>query len=174
MTEERTRSRTEAERAEKRTRATKKKKQKSIVDKLIGGAIAVIATIAIVAWWNGLGPFASPTQDDLSGRYETTERDAKAVQIIGQPEVRSEPIVIGDDNHASNSFGTTKKTDFSVIITKVYGTKEVLDKSNGTFVGLKVDEVLNTAEGKEWFPSSIANDPDGIVWINYKYIKVIE
>ncbi len=131
-----------------------------------------LAAAAIVAWLNGWSLFPDPTQDDLSDYYELTEKEAKVVKIAGQPAVRSEPIVNSNEDF-SNSFGNVRKNKFTVIVSKTYGTKKSIDSRNGAFIGLSVEEVLETAEGNEWFPHDIVNDPDGIVWINHEYIEVI-
>ena len=40
------------------------------------------------------------------------------------------------------------------------------------FCGLEVSEILATPEGKLWFPKEIKNDPDGIVWISERCIRI--
>ena len=146
-----------------------KDKQDSIWVVIISIALAAAA---IVAWLNGWSLFPDPTQDDLSDQYELVKIDTKCIVITDNVQIRSEPKIIQDPN-GSNSFGQAKKTGFSIRVSSVYETKETLDKINGDFIGLKVDEVLLTAEGNEWLPRGIVNDPDGIVWINSRYIMII-
>ena len=113
-----------------------------------------------------------PRQTDLSERYEKRVSEVGLVKIVDEcPNVRSEPIVYQNADE-SNSFGTTKKTDFYLQVTKIYSTNKDLDQ-NGQFYGLLVDEILATTEGEAWFPKKIKDDPDGIVWINDKYLTVI-
>ena len=113
-----------------------------------------------------------PRQTDLSERYEKRVSEVGLVKIVDEcPNVRSEPIVYQNADE-SNSFGTTKKTDFYLQVTKIYSTNKDLDQ-NGQFYGLLVDEILATTEGEAWFPKKIKDDPDGIVWINEKYLTII-
>lgn len=113
-----------------------------------------------------------PRRTDLSERYEKRVSEVGLVKIVDEcPNVRSEPIVYQNADE-SNSFGTTKKTDFYLQVTKIYSTNKDLDQ-NGQFYGLLVDEILATTEGKAWFPKKIKDDPDGIVWINEKYLTII-
>lgn len=150
-----------------------KKKEKRFFDKVKGIAFVVVLLVLFIMYLSGWSLIENPTQNDLSGQYELTEKKTKVVRIFGQPAVRSEPIVV-DKSQASNSFGSVKKSNgFTIAVTKTYGTKEPLDDKNGSFVGLSVKEVLATAEGKEWFPSGITKDPDGIVWISADYITVV-
>ena len=107
---------------------------------------------------------------DYSEMYEKTALNTSCVKIIDDcPNVRAEPI---DASVETNSFGTTKECNFTLEVSKVYTMDKSLD-TNGKYIGLKVSDILDTTEGKSWFPEKIKNDPDGIVWINENYIKLL-
>ncbi|MBR2997199.1 hypothetical protein IKF33_02095 [Candidatus Saccharibacteria bacterium] len=109
---------------------------------------------------------------DYGDLYEKTVLNASCVKIIDDcPNVRSEPIAAAASPE-SNSFGTTKECNFTLEVSKVYTMDKSLD-TNGKYIGLKVSDILDTAEGKSWFPEKIKDDPDGIVWINENYIKLL-
>ena len=135
----------------------------------------VVACVIVVIFFLSLkacGAFEDKKQIDLSDEYELVKVDAKCVVITDNAQVRSEPKIIQDPD-GSNSFGQAKKTGFSIKVSSVYKTKETVDEINGDFIGLRVDEVLLTAEGNEWLPHSIVSDPDGIVWISSRYIVIV-
>ena len=106
--------------------------------------------------------------------YTVVENDVKIVKITEEANVRADPIRVESHDFVdfSNSFGETKGAGFTIEVPRVFKTKENLD-SNGDYIGLAVEDVLATKEGQEWFPEKIKDDPDGIVWVNYKYFEII-
>ena len=136
-------------------------------------AIIVLVIVIIIMMFSMTG--FDPKKDNRSGEYERTINEVEIIKIIDDyPNVRSEPIA--DDDSAdgyTNSFGSTKETNFTMEVSKVYTTDKNLDQ-NGAYYGLLVEDILNTPEGKNWFPSKIKNDPDGIVWINSEYLKILD
>lgn len=145
--------------------------------------MAVIVIVAVVLFviicGFGLGIKHVFTNDemfkDYRDQYDKTALNASCVKIIDEcPNVRSEPVVNTDPNTfgETNSFGTTKECNFTLEVSKVYTMDKSLD-ANGKYVGLKVSDILDTTEGKLWFPESIKKDPDGIVWINENYVKLL-
>lgn len=100
--------------------------------------------------------------------YEKTEVKASVVKIIGQPNVRSEAFV-RENSDGSNSYGTVDKDGFTIAVNGLFEAD--VDWHNGQFYGFKAEDVLSQPEGA-WFPHGIEKDPDGIVWINYKYVII--
>lgn len=112
---------------------------------------------------------------DYSNEYGTTTAKATCVKVVDScPNVRSEPAANTDPSAfgETNSFGKTKECNFTLEVSEVYTMDESLD-ANGKYIGLKVSDILDTLEGKTWFPKGIESDPDDIVWINEKYIRVL-
>lgn len=150
----------------------KKKKRNLNWNRLIATMLVILIMIVVIAWSNGWGPFIDLTQNSLKDCYKLTSEEAEVIKIINQPEIRSEPIVIGDER-ASNSFGKTKKKNFLVSVTKIYRAEKMIHDKDETFIGLNIKEISENAEGEEWFPSSITKDLDGIIWINQKNIRIV-
>ena len=109
-------------------------------------------------------------RNDISDKYEAICIDSNCVKITDYANVRSDPIV--QDGDVFNTFGLIEESNFTMEIPQIFETDVTLDQ-NGEFLGLSVDDILATPEGRNWFPSRIKDDPDGIVWINSKYIVVI-
>ncbi len=132
--------------------------------------LACLALLFLIIWI----VTRDPLFDDLSGEYEKSLKQIRCIDIIGdRPNVRSEPVADRYEEGKTNSFGKVKKANFSVKLTKMYLTDRTLD-SNGDYYGFEVEEILKTTEGKTWFPRGLKGDPDGIVWINERYVDVIE
>lgn len=117
--------------------------------------------------------FVNPaTEINYGNQYHKESKKAKVFKIVESAQIRSEPIVYDDSADGdSNSFGKVEEAGFTVEITKFYEAT-VIDKANGAFYGFSVKEIRKTPEGRDYFPKKIKEDPDGIVWINAKYVDV--
>jgi len=112
-------------------------------------------------------------QDDADKGYELISLESNCLKFTEQANVRSEPEVLtGHDGEDFNSFGELGEANFTMEISEAYRTDRNLDQ-NGDFIGLSVDDILATPEGKNWFPERIKEDQDGIVWVNSQYIEVL-
>ena len=139
--------------------------------------IAVIVIVLIIVAFGAAVRYAfanSEMNRDRSGEYtKLTVNGVICVKIINScPNVRSEPVAADSAAYGTNSFGKTTKTNFTFEVSKVYTMTKALD-NNGKYIGIKVDDVLGCLEGKEWFPKGIKKDPDGIVWINERYVELL-
>ena len=129
-------------------------------------AAAMIITLALL-----LSGCNDPKEEILSGEYERKEIKAQIIKFDDQPNVRSEPCV-SSDPEATNSFGSLDAAGFCIEVSKMYATDRELD-GNGSFYGLLVTDILATPEGNTWFPKTIGEDKDGIVWINAKSVEIL-
>lgn len=132
--------------------------------------LIILVAVVLVVGYFVLCP--DPTKVSFGEEYELSTKDARIVRVaISCPNVRSEPVAnrFGDE---TNSFGSTKETNFTIEVTRLYTTDRNLDE-NGPYYGLKVREILNNTEGEKWFPKGIKKDPDGIVWINSRYLEIV-
>lgn len=102
--------------------------------------------------------------------YEKKEYPAISVKILDEVNVRSEPRLVSDID-GGNSFGMISEGEISIPISKVFRTVKILDPDNGEFYGFLVDEILESKEGRLFFPN-IKSDPDGIVWIHNSYVRI--
>lgn len=133
--------------------------------------LIILVTVVLVVGYFVLCP--DPTQVSFGEEYELGTKDARIVRVaISCPNVRSEPVANRFGKNETNSFGSTKETNFIIEVTRLYTTDRNLDE-NGPYYGLKVREILNNTEGEKWFPKGIKKDPDGIVWINSRYLEIV-
>ena len=137
-------------------------------------AVGILVVVAFFVICGAVNDYFWKAADSFMPPYTPVEEGARAVKITAKANVRKDPMMKEDHDffYYTNSFGMIKEENFTVEVSKVIRVKQPLD-NNGEYIGLVVDEVLATKEGKEWFPESIKDDPDGIVWVNYKYLTVI-
>lgn len=131
-------------------------------------AIGLIIEMLFVAFTDD-----EPKKDYLS-EYDSTLRKASCVKILDEyTEILAKPKVGkgSADKNSKNSYGVTLEKNFTVEVTGVYVMDNDVDIYS-KFCGLEVSEILATPEGKLWFPKEIKNDPDGIVWISERCIRI--
>ncbi len=135
--------------------------------------VSLVGVIVMIGMIGCVVAFSKPaTSLDLSDRYKRTEHEATCLKVYEEVNVRAEPIAISDKSDGeTNSFGMVRESGFTLEITRFYTSDTELDR-NGPYYGFLVEEIMNTPEGRAWFPNGIKKDPDGIVWINAKYIDV--
>lgn len=134
--------------------------------------LAGVFTISAFAF--GGGPERYTRSD-----YTQVSRRAERVIISDYVNVRSEPFVLDDSSDGNtNSYGRKAiKANFAMPVTEIYDEYSViesrpLDQRNGFFVGILVSDITDIYGWEEIFPKGITKDPDGIVWINCKYVTI--
>ena len=134
----------------------------------------VLVVVVLFAMTNAIGNYFWEEEDKFVPPYTPVKEEAKVVKITGQANVRKDPILKEETDffYYSNSFGLIREENFTFEVSQIFRLKQPLDR-NGEYIGLAVEDILATKEGKDWFPESIKDDPDGIVWVNYKYIAVL-
>ena len=135
---------------------------------IVRGLLVVILIIVLLSIFH-----KTPQEYDFSKLYTQSHISATSVVITGKVNVRSEPIVVNTED-GGNSYGR-KKTDGAITIPVVGVVAENagghhLDRNNGAFIGVYVDDITDVKGWRKIFPSSIKKDPDGIVWFHCDYI----
>ena len=135
--------------------------------------IPAVTLVAIIALFIAVqGVINNLSDREIRAKYQTIEHHISGVKIVnGNPNVRSEPIN-QDISDMSNSYGKAD-IDAEISVSTLYSTDVILD-ANGSYYGLKTEEILTTPEGKAAFPKSIKKDQDGIVWINSDYLEIYD
>lgn len=158
-----------AQMRERRRISTERRQQHRenlLVTVFYAAIIAIVVIVAVIL--SSLLSYQPATQTVFE--YEKKEYPAISMKVLDEVNVRSEPrLVSGADGN--NSFGMISKGEISIPISKVFRTTKILDLANGEFYGFLVDEILESQQGRLFFPD-MNSDPDGIVWIHNSYVHI--
>ena len=107
--------------------------------------------------------------------YEAEMVSARIVRFTVDANVRNDPGVLCVDEGPSNNCGSLGRSGFTMELASrtLLVQEDVFNDANGDFYGFFVEDITNTPEGDEWFPDSIEDDEDGIVWVNAQYVEII-
>ena len=158
-----------AQMRERRRIATERRQQHRenlLVTMFYAATIAIVVIVAVILL--SLLSYQPATQTVFE--YEKKEYPAISMKVLDEVNVRSEPRLVSDID-GGNSFGMISEGEISIPISKVFRTVKILDPDNGEFYGFLVDEILESKEGRLFFPN-IKSDPDGIVWIHNSYVRI--
>ena len=104
-------------------------------------------------------------------QYESTEISASVVRIVGEPNVRREPVLHNGED--GNALGAVRESGFTLVISSGKIKEADVDSNNGAYYGFRVEDILGQTEGEKWFPSRIKKDKDGWVWIHTDYVQIL-
>ena len=135
-------------------------------------SIVLFVAIVVIFWVGIVFINQDGTKKEFYDEYNKIEAEIADLWIAESAKIRSEPIVIENSGDGcSNSFGKLKEEWDDIPITRLYRMDEALDERNGRFLGFIVEDIEAIPEWDKYFPKSITDDPDGIVWVSVKYVN---
>ncbi|MBQ1298759.1 hypothetical protein IIY24_02925 [Candidatus Saccharibacteria bacterium] len=107
--------------------------------------------------------------------YEAEPVPARIIRFTFEANVRNDPGVLDVEEGPTNYCGTLGESGFTMELASqtLLVQRDVFNDANGDFYGFSVEDILNTPEGDEWFPDSIEDDEDGVVWVNAQYVEIV-